>query len=304
MPQAERQKVNGKTISMIFQDPLAALNPVYPIGWQIAETMRVHGIDQVTSRRRVLELLDRVGIADPERRARDYPHEFSGGQRQRIMIASAIALKPDLLIADEPTSALDVTVEAQVLDLLKEIQRESGMGLVIITHNLSVVERIADRVVVMQAGRIVESGPVREVMDAPSHPYTQKLLDSVPGRHGFSVAEADGSARRAPAPRRACLEGLLRAAEALQQDVTGAVARGGRCQLHPGTRRDTRHRRRVRLGQIDARPHAARARYPDRGHDRVRGQGSDRTSRPPRPSGSAGACSSSSRTRPPRSIRG
>ena len=172
MPQAERQKVNGKTISMIFQDPLAALNPVYPVGWQIAETMRVHGIDQVTARRRVMELLARVGIADPERRARDYPHEFSGGQRQRIMIASAIALKPDLLIADEPTSALDVTVEAQVLDLLKEIQRESGMGLVIITHNLSVVERIADRVVVMQAGRIVESGPVAEVMSAPSHPYT------------------------------------------------------------------------------------------------------------------------------------
>ena len=111
--------------------------------------MRVHGIDQVTARRRVMELLARVGIADPERRARDYPHEFSGGQRQRIMIASAIALKPDLLIADEPTSALDVTVEAQVLDLLKEIQRESGMGLVIITHNLGVVERIADRVVVM-----------------------------------------------------------------------------------------------------------------------------------------------------------
>ena len=198
MPQAERQKVNGKTISMIFQDPLAALNPVYPIGWQIAETMRVHGIDQVTARRRVMELLARVGIADPERRARDYPHEFSGGQRQRIMIASAIALKPDLLIADEPTSALDVTVEAQVLDLLKEIQRESGMGLVIITHNLSVVERIADRVVVMQAGRIVESGPVAEVMSAPSHPYTRKLLDSVPGRHGFSVAEADAAGQPSP----------------------------------------------------------------------------------------------------------
>ena len=198
MPQAERQKVNGKTISMIFQDPLAALNPVYPVGWQIAETMRVHGIDQVTAHRRVMELLARVGIADPERRARDYPHEFSGGQRQRIMIASAIALKPDLLIADEPTSALDVTVEAQVLDLLKEIQRESGMGLVIITHNLSVVERIADRVVVMQAGRIVESGPVAEVMAAPSHPYTRKLLDSVPGRHGFSVAEADAAGQDGP----------------------------------------------------------------------------------------------------------
>ena len=244
MPQAERQKVNGKTISMIFQDPLAALNPVYPIGWQIAETMRVHGIDQVTARRRVLELLDRVGIADPERRARDYPHEFSGGQRQRIMIASAIALKPDLLIADEPTSALDVTVEAQVLDLLKEIQRESGMGLVIITHNLSVVERIADRVVVMQAGRIVESGPVREVMDAPK---TRLYAEAPRFRAGPPWVLGCGSRRqrsRAPASRRACLEGLLRAAKALQQDVAGAAARGGRCQLHPGARRDPRHRRR------------------------------------------------------------
>ena len=198
LPTVERQKVNGKTISMIFQDPLAALNPVYPIGWQIAETMRVHGVDQARAHRRVIELLDRVGIADPVRRAKDYPHQFSGGERQRIMIASAIALQPDLLIADEPTSALDVTVEVQVLDLLKEIQRESGMGMVIITHNLSVVERIADRVVVMQAGRIVESGAVAEVMSAPSHPYTRKLLDSVPGRHGFAAPEAVESRDEAP----------------------------------------------------------------------------------------------------------
>ena len=272
MPQAERQKVNGKTISMIFQDPLAALNPVYPIGWQIAETMRVHGIDQVTARRRVMELLARVGIADPERRARDYPHEFSGGQRQRIMIASAIALKPDLLIADEPTSALDVTVEAQVLDLLKEIQRESGMGLVIITHNLSVVERIADRVVVMQAGRIVESGPVAEVMSAPSHPYTQQA-PRLRSRPPWVLRCRSGRRRpgRAPAARRACLEGLLRAAEAVQQDAAGTAAGGGRRELHPGARRDPRHRRRVRVGQIDARPHAARAR-----HARPRGRSSSR----------------------------
>ena len=136
----ERRLVNGKNISMIFQDPLAALNPVYPVGWQIAETMLVHGIDGDTARRRAIDLLGRVGITDPERRAQDYPHQFSGGQRQRIMIASAIALQPDLLIADEPTSALDVTVQAQVLDLMKELQRESGMGMVIITHDLGVVE--------------------------------------------------------------------------------------------------------------------------------------------------------------------
>ncbi|GAA2835573.1 peptide/nickel transport system ATP-binding protein [Aminobacter aminovorans] len=186
----ERRLVNGKNISMIFQDPLAALNPVYPVGWQIAETMLVHGTDSDTARRRAIDLLGRVGIADPEHRALDYPHQFSGGQRQRIMIASAIALQPDLLIADEPTSALDVTVQAQVLDLMKELQRESGMGMVIITHDLGVVEKVADKVVVMQAGRIVEAGEVTKVLSQPSHPYTQRLLDAVPGRHGFSVNKA------------------------------------------------------------------------------------------------------------------
>lgn len=183
----ERRLLNGKSISMIFQDPLAALNPVYPIGWQIAETMRVHGIERKVAKRRVIDLLGRVGIADPERRALDYPHQFSGGQRQRIMIASAIALQPDLLIADEPTSALDVTVQTQVLELMKELQRESGMGMVIITHDLGVVEKVADNVVVMQAGCIVEAGSVAKVLSQPGHPYTQRLLDAVPGRRGFSA---------------------------------------------------------------------------------------------------------------------
>jgi len=183
-----RRRINGKSISMIFQDPLAALNPVYPVGWQIAETMRVHGISPDVAQARVIELLARVGIAEPERRMKDYPHQFSGGQRQRIMIASAIALKPKLLIADEPTSALDVTVQARVLDLLKEIQAEDGMGMVLITHDLTVVERVADRVVVMQAGRIVESGPSRDVMRDPQHDYTRRLLDAIPGRAGFSDA--------------------------------------------------------------------------------------------------------------------
>lgn len=182
-----RRHINGKSISMIFQDPLAALNPVYSIGWQIAETMRVHGIAPAAAHARVIELLARVGIAEPERRMKDYPHQFSGGQRQRIMIASAIALKPKLLIADEPTSALDVTVQALVLDLLKEIQAEDGMGMVLITHDLTVVERVADRVVVMQAGRIVESGTSRDVMRNPQHEYTRRLLDAIPGRAGFST---------------------------------------------------------------------------------------------------------------------
>jgi peptide/nickel transport system ATP-binding protein len=196
VPRAERQKINGRKISMIFQDPLAALNPVYPIGWQIAETLRVHGVDRKTAYARAIELLHKVGINEPEQRARQYPHQFSGGQRQRIMIASAIALEPDLLIADEPTSALDVTVQAQVLDLLKQLQAESGMGLILITHDLGVVEKVADRVVVMQNGRVVETGAASVIMTAPSHPYTRKLLDAMPGRHGFETPAATVETRQ------------------------------------------------------------------------------------------------------------
>ena len=185
-----RRKINGASISMIFQDPLAALNPVYSIGWQIAETLRAHGIDAKTANARAVALLVRVGIADPERRFHDFPHQFSGGQRQRIMIASAIALQPKLLIADEPTSALDVTVQAQVLELLKSIQAESRMGMVLITHDLAVVEKAADHVVVMQAGRIVEAGLTRAVLDNPQNDYSKRLLDAVPGRHGFDKQSA------------------------------------------------------------------------------------------------------------------
>lgn len=178
----ERRAINGARIAMIFQDPLAHLNPVYSVGWQIIEMMTTHGMPSDQAKQRAIELLLRVGIPDPESRMRAYPHQFSGGQRQRLMIAMALALKPDILIADEPTTALDVTVQAQILALLKELQAETGMGLLLITHDLGVVAEVADNVVVMNAGEIVESGPAGEVYANPQHPYTKRLIASAPGR--------------------------------------------------------------------------------------------------------------------------
>lgn len=178
----ERRAINGAKIAMIFQDPLAHLNPVYSVGWQIIEIMTTHGMPSGQAKKRALELLLRVGIPDPETRMRAYPHQFSGGQRQRLMIAMALALKPDILIADEPTTALDVTVQAQILALLKELQTETGMGLLLITHDLGVVAEVADNVVVMNAGEIVEAGQAGEVYANPQHPYTKRLIASAPGR--------------------------------------------------------------------------------------------------------------------------
>jgi peptide/nickel transport system ATP-binding protein len=182
MPLAARREINGRKIAMIFQDPLSHLNPVYTVGWQIREALTTHGTDSTKAQAEALRLLGRVGIPDPEHALDKYPHEFSGGQRQRVMIAMALALRPDLLIADEPTTALDVTVQAEVLALLKELQRETGMAVLIITHDLGVVAEIADRVVVMEKGVLVEAGTVREVSKNPQHPYTRKLIAAAPGK--------------------------------------------------------------------------------------------------------------------------
>jgi oligopeptide transport system ATP-binding protein len=181
LPERERRRIRGRHIAIIFQDSLAALNPVFTVANQIGEMFRFHsGMHKRAAESAAIELMDRVGIPDAHRRANAYPHEFSGGMRQRIMIAMALSLEPDVLIADEPTTALDVTVQAQIMELLKELQQEMGMGLVLITHDLGVVADMADRIIVMYAGRVVEESPVHALYRAPAHPYTLGLLGSVP----------------------------------------------------------------------------------------------------------------------------
>ena len=183
---ADLRRVRGNDISFIFQEPMTSLNPLHTLERQIRESLELHqGLTGAAARARIIELLTRVGIHDPETRLSAYPHQLSGGQRQRVMIAMALANRPDILIADEPTTALDVTIQAQILELLAELKRDEGMGLLFITHDLGIVQRIADRVCVMKDGEIVENGPTARVFDNPQHPYTQKLLNAraagVPG---------------------------------------------------------------------------------------------------------------------------
>jgi peptide/nickel transport system ATP-binding protein len=196
-PERMLRKVRGAGISMIFQEPRNSLNPAFTVGGQVAEAVRLHQPTPTShANARARDLLARVGIADPDRRMRAYPHELSGGMRQRVMIAMAVASRPALLIADEPTTALDVTTQAQVVALLRDLQAEIGMGMLFITHDLALASLIADRVVVLYAGQVVEAGPAAAVLGDPRHPYTRALLDCLPARH---LPSMEGDRRRLPA---------------------------------------------------------------------------------------------------------
>lgn len=181
MTERELDRVRGNQMTMIFQDPLTSLNPVFTIGSQITESIRIHmGLSGKEARKRAEILLEKVGMPDAKGVMKKYPHTLSGGMRQRVMIAMALSCNPKLLIADEPTTALDVTIQAQIMKLLKELQKENGMSIILITHDIGVVARMADRVLVMYAGQLIEEAPVRELFKNPKHPYTQALFDTVP----------------------------------------------------------------------------------------------------------------------------
>ena len=236
----EMRKVRGQRIAMILQDPLASLNPLFTIGNQVAEPLRVHEhASRKSAWARACELLRSVKIPAPEARVKEYPHQMSGGMRQRIVGAIGISCEPRLLIADEPTTSLDLTIQAQYLNLLRELQRAHGLALIFITHNLGIVAKMCDRVAVMYAGRMVEAGPVKEIFDAPAHPYTRALLESIP-RMGDSrrrLTAIDGQPPDLAAlptgcafhPR--CPDVMDRCREEAPPDVIVSPAHFGRCWL-------------------------------------------------------------------------
>jgi peptide/nickel transport system ATP-binding protein/oligopeptide transport system ATP-binding protein len=192
LSEADMRAIRGDDIAMIFQDPMTSLNPVYTIGEQIAETIRLHRKEpRAKALESAIAAMDEVSIPDARRRARDYPHQLSGGMRQRVMIAMALACDPKLLIADEPTTALDVTIQAQILELLDQLRRDRGLSILLITHDLGVVAEVADRVIVMYTGRVVEEAPVAELFARPRHPYTEGLLRSVPKLTGRDLAKRE-----------------------------------------------------------------------------------------------------------------
>ncbi len=205
VPEKTMRGIRGNEIGMIFQEPMTSLNPVYTVGDQIGETLRLHqGLDRRAARAAALAMLKTVGIPAADRRIDEYPHQMSGGMRQRVMIAMALACRPTLLIADEPTTALDVTIQAQILDLMRRLQAETGTAILFITHNLGVVAEIAQRVAVMYAGRVVEEGDVRSLFKTPRHPYTRGLLACMPhlgrGQDGGRGEDRDGAGRLAAIP--------------------------------------------------------------------------------------------------------
>ena len=207
---AAMRAIRAKEIAIVFQEPMTSLNPVYTVGEQIAESLRLHeGLSRRDALDRAVQMLQRVRIPTPERRVRDYPHQFSGGMRQRVMIAIALACKPQLLIADEPTTALDVTIQAQILDLLQQLKDEIGMAVMLITHAMGVVAEVAQRVVVMYAGKVVEEAPVRELFAHPRHPYTQGLIRSIPrldlaATHKQKLEAIPGTVPKLIAPAEGC----------------------------------------------------------------------------------------------------
>ena len=229
LPEREMRRLRGDDIGMIFQEPMTALNPVLTVGRQIGESLRLHrGLSSRQAEGRAVEMLELVGIPAPGRRVREYPHQMSGGMRQRVVIAMALACDPKLLIADEPTTALDVTVQAQILDLMRDLKRRLGSAIVLITHDLGVVAEMAERVIVMYAGRKVEEAPVRDLFARPLHPYTRGLLGAVP-RLGSSLEEG-GPGRLAeipgqvPSPRRAIVGCPFASRCPLTTDLCRAVA--------------------------------------------------------------------------------
>jgi len=239
LPPAGYRRIRGNEISMIFQEPMTSLNPVFTVGEQIAEVLRLHrGLGRREAAAAAVEALAEVRIADPGRRTAEYPHQLSGGMRQRVMIAMALCCSPRLLIADEPTTALDVTIQAQILHLIRGLQERRGLAVLLITHDMGIVAQTADRVAVMYAGRVMEEGPVEEIFAAPLHPYTRGLLRSIPGEGGGRLQAIEGAVPDllelppgcAFDPR--CNERLDRCSEAAPPVSAPGPGRHVRCFLH------------------------------------------------------------------------